>query len=672
MSRHGGARLRLAGGATVALPENAVSRDGHLTGSVVTAPASGGLVRLLGSAYHFEVQGARLTGTATVSLPVSAPPSPESPVFLAYFDPSTGHWTLVTSRYNARTMTVTGTTPHLSTWGLVTIDLAAIKASLEEIVKGFFGVPGAAAPTCSGSAAQAGVKVTSSSGSLVKWCAGPAADTVAGGTTVRIVNNHGFAVEADYPVSWTVKRLSGEEDWETRLLDDTALGLSPQPADGSAIVVPGGGEIELHVPAGQGGTVSTRVSGSAVLGSAFLLGIKVLAATFDRLPWWPKSSPSKLDQVVNALSTSHDCTSSAEGLARSDPRSPSGVGEAFRSDVDFVFGCLKSAWEVAYEAKGALATALISIVLLAADAVITLADAAVATVDAIRYFAGYQIVLRLSSEPVPPAGSVAAITPHTPFSSSSGIIKADSGYWFAAATHSTTATAPADVTVTVYRWNGSAWQRQATIPIANKDGTLASGGLSPSEPITVQSLTSSADPDFLIHSTGADTNWLNVVSDAAGPWAAVPFDDSGGQTYGENLTGISGGIITVGYDNCLPDCATGHVTAVRFQYASGAFVPVDPPGSCTGEALAQSAHASAPSGSGQSDFLTGLTCVNGYAAATASNGNWGWTITFKSSATGWKLLASGNILPTTGIPAATYKALEDGLNGDLQNEYYPY
>jgi hypothetical protein len=668
VSRHGGARLRLAGGATVALPENAVSRDGHLTGSVVTAPSSAGLVTLLGSAYHFEVQGARLTGTATVSLPVSAPPSPESPVFLAYFEPSAGHWTLVASRYNARTKTVTGTTPHLSTWGLVTIDPTALKAGLEGIVKGFFGVPDAAQPACSGSAGQAGVKVTSSSGSLVKWCAGPAADAVAGGTTVRIVNNHGFAVEADYPVSWTVKRLGAEEDWKARLLEDTALGLSPQPVGQSAIVVPGGGEIELHVAAGQGGTVSTRVSGPAVLGSAFLLGIQVLAATFDRLPWWPKSSPSKLDQVVNALSTSHDCASSAEGLARSDPRSPSGVGEAFRSDVDFVFGCLKSAWETAYEAKGALATALISIVLLAADAVITLVDAVAATVDAIRYFAGYQIVLQLTSEPVPPAGSVAAITPHAEFSSSSGIIKAGSAYWFAAATESATAI----VTAAVYRWNGSAWQRQAAIPIVNKDGTLASGGLNQSEPITVRPLTNSAAPDFLIHSNGADTNWLNVVSDATGRWAAVPFDDSGGQTLGENMTGISGGVITVGYDSCVPDCATGHVTTVRFQYASDAFVPVDPPGSCTGEALAQSAHASAPSGSGQSDFITAFTCANGYAAATASNGNYGWTITFKSSETGWKLLVSGNIMPTTGIPTVTYQALQHGLSGQSQDEYYPY
>lgn len=276
-----------------------------------------------------------------------------------------------------------------------------------------------------------------------------------------------------------------------------------------------------------------------------------------------------------------------------------------------------------------------------------------------------------SAGPAPPSSSVAALAPAGTQSTTSGIVNWHGTYWFAAATESSTGTIGV-VTATVYRWNGTTWQQQASIPIANSDGTLASGGLSPSAPITVQSLTGAVTPDFLIHSYGADTYWLNVISHTTGQWAAVPFDDSGGPTFGENEIGISGPTVTVGYDNCNPTCAGGHVTDVSFRYGSGAFVPVDPPGSCTGEALAQAAHAATPHGSNVSDAITGSACANGYAAAMATNGNYGWVITFRATGSGWAYLATGNIMPPGGMPAGTYQALQSELGKVPQNEYYPY
>jgi hypothetical protein len=279
--------------------------------------------------------------------------------------------------------------------------------------------------------------------------------------------------------------------------------------------------------------------------------------------------------------------------------------------------------------------------------------------------------LRGTAGPSPSPDSVTALTPSVGFSTTSGIVNANGAYWFAAATQTSTGQVPF-VTVTVYRWDGSAWQRQATVPIRNGDGSLASGGLSRSEPITVRSLTGSATPDFLVNSQGADTNWLNVVSDATGQWKPVPFDDSGGLTFGENEIGISGTTITIGYDSCLPNCASGHVTKVSFRYGNGAFAPVDAPGSCTGEALAQSAHAAAPSAPAGSNSITGFACAGGYAAATATNGNYGWTITFRSTGSGWTQLGSGNIMPTTGMPSSVYQTLKGKIQSQPQNEYYPY
>jgi hypothetical protein len=281
------------------------------------------------------------------------------------------------------------------------------------------------------------------------------------------------------------------------------------------------------------------------------------------------------------------------------------------------------------------------------------------------------IGLRLRGGPAPPPpGSVTALTPGagTPHATS-GIVRWPDGYWFAVAQQQR----PSPMTVTIYRWEGSAWVRQASAAVANTDGSLSNGGFDPSGPITPAAVTGAAAPDFLIHTFGADTYWLNVVSDVTGQWAAMPFDDSGGQTVGENEVSVSGPTITVGYDNCNPDCAGGTVTKVGFRYANGLFRPADPPGSCTGEALAQSAHAYAlHAGGSGSSAITGVACAGGYAAANATNGNSGWAVTFRSTGNGWTVLASANVMSPGGIPPNVYQALKAGLSGNPQDLYYPY
>lgn len=279
------------------------------------------------------------------------------------------------------------------------------------------------------------------------------------------------------------------------------------------------------------------------------------------------------------------------------------------------------------------------------------------------------LTLHGTAGPAPPAGTVTALIPGAATQySASGIVAWRDGYWFAVAAKN-----PAGaMSVSIYRWDGHSWQQQARMPIANKNGSLVSGGLDSSTPITAGSLTGAATPDFLIHSFGADTDWLNVVSDATGQWAAVPFNDSGGPTLGENYTGITGNVITVGYNGCLPNCAQGKITEVRFHYRNGLFAPVDAPGSCTGEALAQAAHATYSQQSHGQYAITGYACANGYAAAAATNESYGWTITFHTGATGWQVLASGNLMPRKGIPAQAYQLLHGQLASSEQDAYYPY
>jgi hypothetical protein len=274
--------------------------------------------------------------------------------------------------------------------------------------------------------------------------------------------------------------------------------------------------------------------------------------------------------------------------------------------------------------------------------------------------------------PPPPASSVAALTPTGTTYSTSGIVAWRDGYWFAAATRASSVANPSTVMVTIYRWEGHSWQRQAMVNVSNSNGTLASGGLDPSTPITLGSLSGTTSPDFLIHSWGADTNWLNVVSDATGNWAAVPFADSGGQTVGEGIDKIRGTVVTVGYNSCVPSCAGGHITDVGFRYHDGAFEPVDPPGSCTGEALAQAAHTTFGRESHGQYAISGFACTSGYAAASATNELYGWQISFQSTGNGWKVLGSGNLMPNTGMPSSVYRTLSHELAGTAQTQYYPY
>jgi hypothetical protein len=280
----------------------------------------------------------------------------------------------------------------------------------------------------------------------------------------------------------------------------------------------------------------------------------------------------------------------------------------------------------------------------------------------------------------PPADSVSSIiaTASKP-TATSGIVGQNGTYWFAIAQPAPVANsaAPAN-TVEVYRWVNGNWTQQAQVQLANKDGTSATGELDPSNRITIHPLTGSGDPDFLIHSTGADTNWLNVVSDATGIWTAVPFNDSGGQTLGEGISGVTGTTITVGYNNCNPDCAGGTITNVGFHYVKGNFAPVDAPGSCTGEALAQAAHsdrlAKGPRQLAQpvSHEIIGFTCAEGYAAAVISTGNYGAIMSFRSTTSGWVVLGLGNLLPPTGLPSNVFPALETQLASNPQNQFFPF
>ena len=277
--------------------------------------------------------------------------------------------------------------------------------------------------------------------------------------------------------------------------------------------------------------------------------------------------------------------------------------------------------------------------------------------------------------PAPPQASVTRLLPGANVPHVTSLITPwRDRYWFAVAT--LTQTPPGvspGVRTVVYRWIGAAWVRQASVLAASRNGSVATGGIYPPDRITAAALTGASTPDFLVHTLGADTQWVNVISRASGRWAVVPFRDTDGETIGENEIGVSGKLIITGNDNCIPDCANGHVTNIAFRYASGAFVPAVGPGSCTGPALAQAAHAYAlRTGSASQSDIIGFACTSGYALAAALRVTSEWAVTFRSSRQGWTVLHSASSASPADIPARVYRHLQAQLSTNPQNLYYPF
>ncbi len=140
--------------------------------------------------------------------------------------------------------------------------------------------------------------------------------------------------------------------------------------------------------------------------------------------------------------------------------------------------------------------------------------------------------------------------------------------------------------VEVLSYRGGRWSIVAAIgadlgppsqPLGNTHLLALDTGL----PVSVADVTGDGRPDFLIPLQAASTTPGVVVSQDGGPWRFVrntgPFPTS------DVVSGnpqFHGGRLLSTYDNCDPDCASGHDEAITWTYqpSKGAFWAPDPPG----------------------------------------------------------------------------------------------
>jgi hypothetical protein len=393
-------------GLVVTVPAHAVSRPGTLSARRITAPAAAppGMA-LAGPAYDLRLNGTSLKRPVRLAVAVPAPTAgmsagPAGGV-LVFYDTAAGRWRPVNASYNPATRMLTAVSPHLSTWSVLRLNAPAALAAIKSELAGFFGIPDFAQPSCPGSGrlADLGVTVTADPGDLVKWCAG---DTGTG-AVIRVASNRDYALEADYPSTWSVRRLGSPDPISQQILTSLpALSLRAGGPRVHTTIIPGGDEIQFAPPAGESGKMLIVPSAEGISYDAVLFGVDTLALTYGDIPGVPKATAQQTDQAIADLFQSRDCITQMRAVA-SNALNQANAGGMFRSLVDIAVGCLGQYWPAIVGINGSQGALVVSTALWLASATKIMYDTEQAAADTAVYWQGYHIYVESASAATEPA-----------------------------------------------------------------------------------------------------------------------------------------------------------------------------------------------------------------------------------------------------------------------------
>jgi hypothetical protein len=404
------AALHLPDGMTVKVPVGAVTGSGTLSASLTTAPARAPTgMQLAGPVYDLRLNGSRLTGRVQLAVPV--PRSRQSGLsagpkaaLLVYYDASAHRWQPVNARYDPVTRMLTATSTHLSTWSVLGVDAAKITAQLQSFLAGFFGVAGTSQPACPNSAQLTAlrVRVASDSGDLVKWCA----DVSGSGALIRVANNRGYAVEADYPSTWSARRVGSLDSLTGAILDVLpALSLKVGGPNVRTIIIPGGQQIDVTPRPASSGYLLLTPSVEGIVIDALEYAASTLEMTYDDIPGAAPASPSKTAEVIRSVFDNADCLAKMNGVIQGpDVSTAEAAGGIFSSFAHIALGCMADPWFKVYDNPGLyLASFYASFFLWVADSLNIVFQDLRALIDSAVYWQGYHIYVRASSAPHPSA-----------------------------------------------------------------------------------------------------------------------------------------------------------------------------------------------------------------------------------------------------------------------------
>jgi hypothetical protein len=372
---------------------------------------------LAGPAYDVQLDGTALKGPVQLAVPVPAPAATgisAAPAegLLVYYDAAASRWRPVNASYNPATRMLTANSPHLSTWSVLRLNAPAALAAIKTELAGFFGVPDFAQPSCPGSGQLAALRVTVTAdpGDLVRWCA----DGTGTGAVIRVASNRDYALEADYPSSWPMRRLGSPDPISQQILTSLpALSLRAGGPQVHTTIIPGGDEIEVAPPAGESGKILIVPSAEGIIYDAVLFGVDTLALTYSDIPGMPKATAQETDQAIADLFQSRDCITQMRAVA-SNALTQANAGVMFRSLVDIAVGCLGKYWPAAAGINGSQAALAYSTALWLANATKIMSDTKQAAIDTAVYWQGYHIDVESASaatEPAPAPTPPASLSP---------------------------------------------------------------------------------------------------------------------------------------------------------------------------------------------------------------------------------------------------------------------
>ncbi len=365
--------LRLPDGLAITVPAGAVTRPGTLSATVGKAPAQvpAGM-ELAGPVYDLRLTGTSLRRDVRLTVPVPRPrqrglaAGPRA-ALLVYFDSAAGHWQPVNARYNSATSVLTAFSPHLSVWSVLRIDGSYVLAAAARALRGFFGFETISPPACSDSAGLTAlaVKVASDPGDLVKWCA----DASGGRALLRITNNRHYALEADYPATWSMSRAGSMDPLTAAILKVLpALSLKVSGPNVRTAILPGGQQIDVTPQRGSSGIVLISPSAEGIIVDALLYAADTLEMTFGDIPGAPAATESGTAKVIQAAFDEPKCLAEMDQVIQNpDVSSAEAAGGMFRSFADIAFGCLGDHWASAYRMAGVEANVITQVGLWAAD-----------------------------------------------------------------------------------------------------------------------------------------------------------------------------------------------------------------------------------------------------------------------------------------------------------------
>lgn len=357
---------------SVVIPPGAVSENGSVQIRRDDSAAPPRDVALIpdGPSYEIELTGARLSGVATIKLPVS-PSSDGSPVLAGYWDTDAGRWQVLSAAHQPGADVLSFTTDHLSRFGIFRIDTTWLAGLFRGGLAGAFSTDlfGATAPRCDNEAEArsratvAAHTVRGANSSAVLWCLDQDEEDR---TVLRTVNNRRFGL--------SVQGLTGLDR-----VDTTASTLPTLKALGPAlekrygyrtddVVAKGGGATFALSPGVTKGGLRFENSGMTVAVDVLDLGVDLYLTVNGKL-----GGRSKSEQLLE-LGDKASCLVEAVNELAPPSLAAGALGKAVSSSLRQIAECFGDVWHLGEDlpnpVKAAAVAALLSILRSTVDAVV--------------------------------------------------------------------------------------------------------------------------------------------------------------------------------------------------------------------------------------------------------------------------------------------------------------